>query len=104
EMAGEIGKLVGQHFRYRGVDLDAADAAGAEHQRGQNVTAAADADHGDVGRLLHQIGRVDDVVLQISELAEIAVEPGDRRSRIGIDVEIMLVDRTNRFVGEAPAE
>ena len=104
EMAGEIGELVGQHFEDRGIDLDAADALGAEQQRGKDVPAAADADDGDVGRRLHQIGGVDDVVLQIGQLAEIAIEPGDRPSRIGVDVEIVLVDLRLRRAGEAPAE
>ena len=73
EMAGEVGELVGEDFEDRGVDLDRADALGAEKQPGKNVAAAAHADNRDVGHRLHQIGGVDDVVLQVSELAEVAI-------------------------------
>src|SRR6202023_157011 len=65
EMAGEIGEFVGEDVEDRGIDLDAMDTFGAEQQRGEDVAAAADADHGNVGRRLHQIGGVDDVVLQV---------------------------------------
>ncbi len=104
EMAGEIGKLVGQHFEDRRIDLDAVDMLGAEQQRGKNVPAAAHADDGDVGRRLHQIGAVDDVVLQIGELADIAVVTGDDGRRIGVDVEIVLLDLALGRVRETPAE
>src|SRR4030081_972231 len=77
EMAGEIGKLVGQDFEDRGIDLNSVDAPGAEVEPGKNVTATADADNGDVGRRLHQIGGVDDIVLQVGELADIAIVPGN---------------------------
>ena len=65
EMAREIGEFVGEYVEDRRVDLDAVDPFGAEQQRGKNIAAAADADHGDIGRRLHQIGGVDDVVLQV---------------------------------------
>ena len=104
EMAGEIGELVGEHFEDRRIDLDAADLLGAEQQRGQNVPAAADADDGNVGRRLHQIGAVDDVVLQIAELAEVAIEAGDDGRGIGVDVEIVLIDLGRRRARKAPAE
>jgi len=48
EMAGEIAELVREDLEDRGIELDAADALGAEIQRGKNVAAAAHADHGDV--------------------------------------------------------
>ena len=68
-MAGEIGELVGEHLEDRRIDLDAVDFLRAEKKPGENVTAAADADDGDVGGRLHQIGGIDDVVLQVGELA-----------------------------------
>src|SRR5665647_1620091 len=77
EMAGEIGELVGENFEDRGIDLDSADVPGAEKQPGKHVAAAADADDGDVGRRLYQVGGIDDVVLQVGELAWIATVPGD---------------------------
>ena len=80
EMAGEIGELVGEDFEDRGVDLNSADVLGAEKQSGKNVATAADANDGDVGRRLHQIGGIDDVVLQVGQLAEIAIVPGDDRA------------------------
>ena len=103
EMAGEIGEFVGQDLEDRRIDLDAVDMLGAEQQRGKNVAAAADADDGDVGRRLHQIGGVDDVVLQIGELAEIAVVAGDDGRRIGVDVEIVLVDLGLRRRAQSPS-
>ena len=103
-MTGEIGELVGQDFEDRRIDLDAADLLGAEKHRGKDVAAAAHADHRDVGRRLHQIGGIDDVVLQVGQLAEIAIVPGDDRSRIRVDVEIVLFDFRLRRAGEAPAE
>ena len=104
EMAGEVGELVGEDFEDRGVDLDPADVLGAEKQPGKNVAAAADADDCDVGRRLHQIGGVDDVVLQVGELAEVAIVPRDDGSRSGIDIENVLVYLRRRRMGEAPAE
>ena len=65
EMAGEIGELVGEDFEDRGIDLDSADALGAEIERRKNVTTAAHANDSDVGRRLHQVGSIDDVVLQV---------------------------------------
>ena len=49
-MAGEIGELVGQRLEDRRIDLDAVDVLGAEKERGENVAAAADADHRNVDR------------------------------------------------------
>src|SRR5437868_874209 len=104
EMAGEIGKFVGQDFEDRGIDLNPVDALGAEIEPGKNVTAAADADNGDIGRRLYQIGGVDDVVLQVGELADIAIVPGNDGRRIGVDIEALLPDLYLRRVGEAPAD
>ena len=74
-MAGEIGELVGEHFEDRRLISMPLMRLGAEQQPGQNVAAAADADDGDVGRRLHQIGGVDDVVLEIARACR-----GRRRS------------------------
>src|SRR5690348_9813064 len=104
EMAGEVGELVGQDLEDRRIDLDAANPPGAEKQAGENVTAATDADDGDVGRRLHQIGAVDHVVPEVGELAEVAVEFGDNRPRIRIDVEEALFDSGFRRVRKTPAE
>ena len=104
EMAGEIGEFVGEDLEDRRVDLNAVDVLGAEKQAGEDVATATDADDGDVGRRLHQIGGIDDVVLQVGQLAEIAVVPGDDRAGIRIDVEVVLLDFGLRRVGEAPAE
>ena len=76
EMAGEIGELVGEDFEDRGVDLNSAYVLGAEKERGKNVTTAAHANDGDVVWRLHQVGGIDDVVLQVGELADIAVVAG----------------------------
>src|ERR1700727_2463281 len=86
EMAGEIGEFVGEDFEDRGVDLDPAYVFGAEKQSGKNVATAADANHGDVGGRVHQVGGIDDVVLQVRELADIAIVSRDDRGRIRIDV------------------
>src|SRR5258708_14870436 len=104
EMAGEIGELVSEDFEDRGVDLNPADAPGAEKQPGKNVTAAAHADDRDVRRRLHQVGRIDDVVLQIGELADIAIVTGDDRGGIRVNIEVVLVYFRLLRVGEAPAE
>ena len=60
---------------------------GAEKQPGKNVAPAAHADDGDVGRRLHQIGGIDDVILQVGELADVAIVPGDDRGGVRIDIE-----------------
>ena len=104
EMAGEIGELVGENFEDRGIDLNSADVPGAEKQPGKNVTAAADSDDRDVGRRLHQIGGIDDVVLQVGELADIAVVAGDDGGRIRIDIEAVLFYFRLRRVGKAPTD
>ena len=103
EMAGEIGELVGENLEDRRIDLNSADVPGAEKQPGKHVAAAAHADDGDVGRRLHQVGGIDDVVLQVGQLAEIAVVAGDHGGRIGVDVEAVLLDLHLGLVGEAPA-
>ena len=103
-MAGEIAELVREDLEDRGIELDAADTPGAEIQRGKNVAAAAHADHGDVVRLLHQIGRIDHVVPKVGQLAEIAGEAGDGGSCIRVDIEIMLLDRGLWLMGKSPAE
>src|SRR5450759_1026077 len=103
EMAREIGELVSEDFEDRGVDLNSAYLLGAEKEAGKNVTTAAHANDSDVGRRLHQVGGIDDVVLQIGELADIAIVPGDDRGRIRVDIEVVLVNFRLRRVGEAPA-
>src|ERR1700704_5392006 len=104
EMAREIGELVSEDFEDRGVDLNSANVLGTEKKAGKNVTTAAHANDGDIGRWLHQGGGVDDVVLQVGELADIAIVPSDDRARIRVDVEVILVYFHLRRVGEAPAE
>src|ERR1700678_376741 len=104
EMTGEIGELVGEDFEDRGVDLDPAYMFGAENQPGKNVATTADADNRDVGGRLHQIGGIDDVVLQVGELADIAVVAGDDRGRVRVDVETVLVYFHRRRMGKAPAD
>jgi len=104
EMAREIGKLVGEDLEDRGIDLNSVDAPGAEVEPGKNVAAAADADNGHIGRRLHQIGGVDDIVLQVGELADIAIVPGDDGRRIGVDIEALLLDFHLRRVDEAPTD
>src|ERR1022692_3538159 len=104
EMTGEIGELVGEDFEKRGVDLDPAYAFGAEKQSGKNVATATDAHNSDVGGRLHQVGGVNDVVLQVGELANIAIIPGDDRGRIRVDIEAVLVYFHRRCVGEAPTD
>src|SRR5260370_12893271 len=104
EMAGVIGEVIGGGFEDRGSDLDPAYVLGAEKQPGKNVATTADAYDSDVGRLLHQIGGIDDVVLQVGELAEIAFVPGNDGCRIGVDIEVVLVYFCLRRTGEAPTE
>src|SRR3984893_5254401 len=103
-MTGEVREFVGEHLEDRGIDFDSADMAGSEIQRGKNVTTAADADDSDVARRLHQVGGVDDVVLQVGELADIAVVPGDDRGGVCVDIEVVLVYLDPGGVGEAPTE
>src|SRR3954451_18787566 len=91
EMAGEIGELVGEDFEDRGIDLNSVDAPGAEVEPGKNVAATTDADNGDVGRRLYQVGGVDDVVLQVGELADIAIVAGNDGRRICVDIEALLL-------------
>src|SRR5882762_7476612 len=104
EMAGEIGEFVGQDFEDRGVDLNAVDAPGAEIQPGKNIPTAAYANDGDVSWRLHQVGGIDHVVLQVRQLADIAVVPGNDRACISVDIEEVLIDCHLRRVGEAPTE
>src|SRR4051812_43021624 len=104
EMAGEVGEFVGEDLEDRRIDLNAADALGAEKQAGENVTAATNADDGNVGRRLHQIGAVDHVIPEVGELAEITVELGDNRPRIRIDVEEALFNSGLWRVRKTPAE
>src|ERR1700733_2191290 len=103
-MAREISELVGENVEDRGIDLDAVDTLRAEKQPGENVTTAAHADDSDVGRRLHQIGGIDDVVLQVGELADVAIVPGDDGGRIGVDIEAVLLYFRLRHAGETPAK
>src|SRR5580693_8314250 len=103
-MTGEIRKFVREDLEDRGIDFNSADALGSEIQRGKNVTTAADADDSDVARRLHQVGGIDDVVLQVGELADIAIVPGDDRGRVRVDVETVLVYFHRRRMGKAPAD
>src|SRR5712691_12448688 len=103
EMAREIGELVSEDFEDRGVDLNSVYVLGAEKEPGKNVTTTAHANDSDVGRRLHQVGSIDDVVLQIGELADIAIVSGDDRGRIRVDIEVVLVYFRLRLKGHAPA-
>ena len=103
-MAGEVAEFPGQDIEDGRVDLDAGDALRPEIKGGQDIPAAADADDGHIRGRLHEIGRVDDVLAEIGELAEVAVHPGDDGRRIGVDVEIVLVHRGLRRMRHAPAE
>src|SRR5580693_10683340 len=103
-MTGEIRKFVREDLEDRGIDFNSADALGSEIQRGKNVATAADADDSDVARRLHQVGGIDDVVLQVGELADIAVVPGNDGRRIRVDVEVVLVYFCLGVMGEAPTE
>src|SRR5882724_10686179 len=103
-MAGEIGELVGEDFEDRGVDLNCAYVLGAENEPGKNVTTAAHANNRDVGRGLHQVGGIDDVVLQVGELADVTIVPGDDRVRTRVDIEDVLIYLYLRRVGKTPAE
>src|ERR1700683_445112 len=103
-MAREISERGGENVEERGIDLDAVDMLRAEKQPGENVTTAAHADDGDVGRRLHQVGGIDDVVLQVGELADVAVVPGDDGGGIRVDVEAVLFYFRLRRTGETPAK
>src|SRR5882724_3960893 len=103
-MTGEIGELVGEDLEDRGIDFNSAYMAGTEKQPRKNVPATAHADDSDIGRRLHQVGGIDDVVLQIGQLADIAIVPGDGRGRICVDIEIVLVYFRLRRASEAPTE
>src|SRR5271169_6063763 len=81
EMAGEIAELVSEDFEDRGVDLDSEDVLSPEKESRKNVPTAAHAYDRDICGGLHQIRRVDDVVFQIRQLADIAILPGDHRTR-----------------------
>src|SRR5438552_16049965 len=80
EMPGEIGVLVSEDLEDRGVDLNSTDVSGAEIEPGENVTTASYTHDGHVGERLHQVGGIDDVVLHVGKLAEIAIVPGDDRA------------------------
>ena len=51
----------------------------------------------DVGRRLHVIGCIDDVILQVGELSDVAIIPGDDRACIGIDVEVVQRPQSKGF-------
>src|ERR1700716_1380539 len=104
EMAREVGELVSEDFEDRRVDLNSAYVLGTEKQPGKNVTTAPHAYDRDVGRRLHQIGGIDDVVLQVRQFADITIETGDDGGRIRVDIEMVLVYFGFRRVGDAPAE
>ena len=104
EMAGEIGEFFGEHFEDRRVDLNSANPAGAEEQTGKDVTTAAHANDSDVGRRLHEVGCIDDIIFQVGELSDVAIIPGDDRACIGIDVEVVLVDPSLRSPDQTPAK
>src|SRR5216683_7611328 len=99
-MAGEIGELVIEGFEDRGVDLESAYVIGAEKEPGKNVTTAAHPNDSDVGWRLDQVGGIDDVILEVGQLAEITVVPGDDGTRICVDIEQILVDFRLRRAGE----
>ena len=103
-MAREVGELVSEDFEDRGVDFNSVDAFGTEIKRGKNITTAPHADDGDFGRRLHQIGGIDDVVLQVRQLADITIVTGDDRGRIRVDIEMLLIYFGRRRMGDAPAE
>src|SRR5260370_1004137 len=104
EMTGVIGEPVGEGFEDRGIDLDPVDVLGAEKQRGKDVATTADAYDSDVSRRLHQIGGIDDVVLEVGELAKIAIVPGNDGCRIRVDIEVVLVYFCLRRAGKSPTE
>jgi len=103
-MAGEVGELVGEDFEDRGVDFNSVYALGTEIKRRKNITTGPHADDGDFGRRLHQIGGIDDVVLQVLQFADITIVTGDDRGRIRVDIEILLIYFGLRRMGNAPAE
>src|SRR5712671_7546432 len=103
-MAGEVGEFVSEDFEDRGIDFNSVYALGTEIKRGKNITTAPHADDGDFGRRLHQIGGIDDVVLQVRQFADITIETGDDGGRIRVDIEMVLVYFGLRRVGDAPAE
>src|SRR3982074_1867919 len=103
-MTGEVGEFVSEDFEDRGVDFNSVYALGAEIKRGKDITTAPHADDGDFGRGLHQIGGIDDVVLQVRQFADITIVTGDDRGRIGVDIEIFLIYLGLRRMGNAPAE
>src|SRR5260221_10595916 len=102
-MAREVGELVRENFEDRGVDFNSVYALGTEIKRGKNITTASHADDGDFGRRLHQIGGIDDVVLQVGQFADITVVTGDDRGRIRVDIEILLIYFGPRRSGNAPS-
>src|SRR5882757_5870338 len=101
-MAREVGELVREDFEDRGVDFNSVYALGTEIKRGKNITTAPHADDGDFGRRLHQIGGIDDVVLQVRQFADITIVTRDDRRRIRVDIEIFLIYLDLRRVGNAP--
>src|SRR5438105_6829279 len=104
-MAGEIGEFFGEHLKDRRIDLNATYLLGAENQTGQDVAAAANANDGDVGGRLYEVGGVDDIIFQIAEFADVAiVVPGDDRTCIGIDIDVMLVNPDLGRAGKSPAD
>src|SRR5207302_11122024 len=80
KIAGEIGEFFGEHFEDRRVDLNSANPAGAEKQTRQDVTTSAHANDSDVGRRLHEVGCIDDIIFQVGELSDVAIIPGDDRA------------------------
>jgi hypothetical protein len=103
-VSGKIGELFGKHLEDRRVDLDAPDSAGAEVQPRKNIAAASHAYNCNVGRRLNQIGGIDDVVLQVGMLADIAVKPRDDGGGVRIDIHVVLVNPGVGLVGQSPAE
>src|SRR5882724_7213426 len=104
KMTREIGELIREDFEDCRVDLNSADSLGAEIEARKNVTTAAHAHDSDVRRRLHQVCGIDHVVLEVGELADVTVIFGDRRSRIGVDIEVMLLYFGIWFAGETPPE
>ena len=110
--AREVAKLA-EHdvVRDDGIHLDAVDAAGAEHQRRQQIPAApgTDDERGEADRSLHQVERQPgELVFQVFDLRQIAVEADDRRRGGRVDVHearlglLALVERAERPVAVRP--
>ena len=90
EMAGEVAEPAVDELEDARVDLDAGNPALAEHQRRQDVPAAAGADDNDLRGRADVVGDVGDVVLEVLNGGRIAVERRQLGAGIRIDVEVQF--------------